>query len=272
MVNKSSEPDEFVGVLMDITDRKQAERVLQESQTELARITRIVTMGELTTSIAHEINQPLAAIGANGSASLRWLAMRPPNLKEARQATMRAIQAANRASEVIKRIRALLQKAVPQMEPLGVNEVIREAIALADSELLRGGITVKTQLVADTPPVIGDRVQLQQVMLNLILNSIDAMSMLTDRPRKLFIKSAIHPDGVLIQVQDSGKGLDPEHAGRIFEPFFTTKAKGIGMGLSMSRTIVEAHGGRLWATSGASHGATFEFILPVAESVNHRVA
>jgi len=180
----------------------------------------------------------------------------------------RAIQEANRASGVIERLRALLQKAQPQLKPLDGNEVIREVLLLAEGELLRGGVTVKTELAPDVPAVLGDRVQLQQVILNLILNAIDAMSMITDRPRELFIRSAVQPEGVLVQVQDSGKGLDPEQADRIFESFFTTKPQGIGMGLSISRSIIEAHGGRLWATSGASHGAVFQFTLPKAESVN----
>jgi PAS domain S-box-containing protein len=272
VVDRSGEPVEFVGVLMDITERKQAERALQESQAELARVNRVAVMGELTASIAHEINQPLAAAVASGSASLHWLAMQPPNLEEARAAMSRAIENANRASAVIEKIRALLQKALPQMERLRVNEVIREAILLADSELQRGGVTVKTELAADVPPVLGDRVQLQQVMLNLITNGIDSMSVITNRPRELIIKSALHPEGVLIQVQDSGEGLDPEDTGRIFEPFFTTKSKGIGMGLSIGRSIVEAHRGRLWATSGTSHGAIFDFTLPKVESVHDRVA
>jgi PAS domain S-box-containing protein len=256
----------FVSVARDITERKQAEQALQESQAALARVTRIETMGELTASIAHEINQPLAAVVTNGSASLRWLAMQPPNLKEARKAVTSAIRDANRASDVIKRIRALLQKEQPQLRPLDGNEAIREVVLLAESELLGGRVTVKTELAADVPTVLGDRVQLQQVILNLIMNGIDAMSTISDRPRELLIQSAAHPEGVLIQVQDSGTGLDLEQAGRIFEPFFTTKPQGIGMGLSISRSIVEAHGGRLWATPGSPYGAVFQLILPKADS------
>lgn len=256
----------------DITERKRAEQALQEGQAELARVIRIATMGELTASIAHEINQPLAAVVTNGSATLRWLAMQPPNLDEAREAVTRAIQEANRASEVITRIRALLQKASPQMEPVDVNEVIREVLRLVDSEVQGDGVTMKTELAADVPAVCGDRIQLQQVMLNLIMNGIDAMRMMSDRPRELLVKSVRHPEGVLIQVQDSGPGLDPDHADRIFEPFFTTKPEGIGMGLSIARSIVEAHGGRLWATPGSSHGTVFQFTLPQAERVHDRAA
>ncbi|MGA8500362.1 MAG: MHYT domain-containing protein [Candidatus Sulfotelmatobacter sp.] len=255
----------WYGSVIDIEDRKRAEEALRESRAELARVTRIATMGELTASIAHEINQPLGAVVTNGNAALRWLAGQPPNLEEAREAIDRTVREANRAGDVIGRIRALLQKTPPRMERLDVNEVIREVLNLVDNELLRGGVTVRTELAADVPAVRGDRVQLRQVLLNLILNGVDAMGTIADRPRELLIKSARHPDGVLIQVHDSGAGVDPEQAGHIFEPFFTTKPQGIGMGLSVSRSIVEAHGGRLWFTPGASNGVVFEFTVPKAD-------
>jgi PAS domain S-box-containing protein len=250
------------GMARDITERTRAQRALRESQSTLARVARVATLGELTASIAHEINQPLAAVTTNASAAMHWLAVQPPNLDEAREAVSSAIQEANRASGVIARIRALLRKAQPDLRPLNANEVVREVLLLAESELLKGGIAVKTGLAADVPAVLGDRVQLQQVMLNLILNAIDAMSTVTDRRRELAVKSSKHPDGALIQVQDSGKGLDPEHRDRIFDPFFTTKPQGIGLGLSISRSIIEAHGGRLWSDSGSPHGAVFQFTLP----------
>jgi PAS domain S-box-containing protein len=253
-----------VSVARDITERKRAERELQESQTAVARVTRIATMGELTASIAHEINQPLAAVTTNASASLHWLTAQPPNLDEARDAASRAIAEANRASRVIQRIRGLLQKDQPQLQSLDVNEVIQEVLALVRSELTRGGVTLRTKLATDVPAVIGDRVQLQQLILNLIVNASDAMSMITDRQRTLFIKSAKDPRGVLVQVQDSGQGLDPKQVPFIFDPFFTTKPEGIGMGLSISRSIVEAHSGRLWATQRSPHGAVFQFTLPQA--------
>ena len=249
----------------DITERKRAEEALQESQAALARVVRIATMGELTASIAHEINQPLAAVATNASASLHWLALQQPNLAEARQAMTNAMKEANRASRVIERIRALLKKAPPELRPLDVNEVIREVLALAHKELTVGGVAVHTELSPEVPTVIADRVQLQQVMLNLIMNAIDALLTIKDRPRTLLIKSARDAEGVLVEVQDSGRGLDAKQASRIFDSFFTTKPEGIGMGLSISRSIVEAHGGHLRAVPGSLHGAIFQFILPKAD-------
>ena len=256
----------MIGIGMDITDQKKGEQSLQEAKAELARVARIVTMGELTASIAHEINQPLAAVATNASASLHWLAVQPPNLAEARQAMTNAMKEANRASRVIERIRALLKKAPPELRPLDVNEVIREVLALAHKELTVGGVAVHTELSPEVPTVLADRVQLQQVMLNLIMNAIDAMLAIKDRPRTLLIKSARDGEGVLVEVQDSGRGLDPNQASRIFDSFFTTKPDGIGLGLSISRSIVEAHGGHLQAVPGPSHGAIFQFVLPKAGS------
>jgi two-component system, sensor histidine kinase and response regulator len=252
-------------IVRDIRERKRAEEALQQSKADVARVTRLATMGELTASIAHEINQPLGAVVTNGNAALRWLAGQPPNLEEAGSAIGRTIREANRASEVIGRIRALLQKLPPQMERLDVNAVIREVLILADNEFLKAGVIVQTELAEDVPAVFGDRIQLLQVMLNLVLNGIEAMSTITDRPRQLLIKAAKHPDGVLIQVHDSGKGVDPEQADRIFESFFTTKPQGIGMGLSVGRSMVEAQGGRLWFTPGSLHGAVFQFTVPKAD-------
>jgi len=259
-----------VAVLTSAVDRRfyaqRRQLALAESKVALDHVARIANMGELTVSIAHEINQPLTAVVTDISASLRWLAQQPPNLDEARGALTMAIREANRASDVIGRIRALLRKTPPPMLRLDVSEVVREVLALARNELLASGITVKTELPTNVHPVLGDRIQLQQLMLNLIMNGIDAMSAIDDRPRELVIKSAELPEGVLIQVQDSGKGLDRGQADRIFEPFFTTKPNGIGMGLSISRSIVEAHGGRLWATPGSPYGAVFQFTLQRAES------
>jgi PAS domain S-box-containing protein len=258
--------------IRDISERKQAEQALQEAQMGLARVTRIVTLGELSASLAHEINQPLAAVVTNGSASLRWLDANPPNLEEAREAIARTIDEANRASEVIKKTRTLLQKSSPEMLPLDVNEIIREVLVLSGAELLRSGVMVQSELAVDVPAVRGDHVQLQQVMLNLIVNAIEAMSTVIDRPRTLLIRSAKDDGGVAIQVQDSGTGLSPEEMDRIFEPFFTTKPQGIGMGLSIARSIVEAHGGRLWVTPGPAQGTIFQFTLPAQERCNERAA
>jgi PAS domain S-box-containing protein len=259
-------PARLVGTCQDITERKQAEQALQESQAALARVIRIATMGELTASIAHEINQPLAAVATNASASLRWLASQPPNLDEARQAMANAMNEANRASGVIKRLRTLLQKTPPQLQAVNVNEIIRDVLALVHRELISDGVATRTELAPDLPTVLGDRVQLQQVVLNLIMNAIEAMSTVVDRSRTLLIRSAKDGDAVVIQVQDSGTGLKPEEMDRIFEPFFTTKPQGIGMGLSIGRSIVEAHGGRLWFTLAGSHGTVFQFTLPAQKA------
>jgi PAS domain S-box-containing protein len=269
----------WYGSAIDIEDRKRAEHELKSSeehlrraQEDLARVSRVVTMGELAAAIAHEVNQPLGAVVTNAGASQRWLAGQPPNLEEAREAIDRTVREANRAGEVIVRIRALLQKAPPQMEPLDVNAIIREVLTLAGNELLRSGVAVQTDLEPDVPNVLGDRVQLQQVLLNLILNGIDAMRTITHRTRELRIKSAKHPDGALIQVHDSGEGVDPEQANHIFDPFFTTKPQGIGIGLSVGRSIVEAHGGRLWFTPGPSQGVVFQFTVPRADTSDERAA
>ncbi len=255
----------MIAVARDITERKRSEQALQESHAALARVARIATMGELTASIAHEINQPLAAMAMNASASLHWLGVQPPNLAEARQAMARTMNDANRASAVVERIRTLLKKTTPELRPLDLNEVIREVLALTHNQLVSGGVAHQTALEPDLPTVLGDRIQLQQVVLNLIMNAIDAMAANGGRPRRLVIKSASHPDGVLVKVKDSGQGLDPEQLSHIFESFYTTKPQGIGMGLSISRSIVESHGGRIWATPGPTHGAVFQLILPKAE-------
>jgi len=243
-------------------DARRLECALAEARVKLDQMTRVATVGEMAASIAHEINQPLAAVATDGSASLRWLAMTPPNLDEARRAVTRVVQQANRASEVITRIRALLTKASPDMRSVDANEIIREVLAFTRNDLQKADVTVKTQLAADASPVVGDRIQLQQAVLNLIKNAIDAISTSRNRPRELIVRSSKADGNVLIQVEDSGGGLNPEQAERIFEPFFTTKPENLGMGLSISRSIIEAHGGRLWVNSSASRGAVFQFTLP----------
>jgi two-component system sensor histidine kinase/response regulator len=245
----------------EIVDRQRAEDALQEAQAGLAHATRVLAMGELVTSIAHEVNQPLTAIVTNGNFALRQLASRTPNLQEVREAIAEIVNDGTRASEVISRIRALLKKGAPDRVELDINEVIKEVTKLVRYEATRSHVSVRLDLAADLPRVLGDRVQLQQVLINLIINSIEAVRILTDRPRELLIKSAKNADAVLIQVWDSGNGFDPEQADRIFEPFFTTKPQGIGMGLSISRSIIESDGGRLWTVPGTS-GTLFQFILP----------
>ena len=246
----------------EIADRERAQDALQEVHAELAHVTRALAMGELVGSIAHEVNQPLTGVVANGNFALRELASGTPHLEKLREAIAEIVEDGTRASAVISRIRALLQKRAPDRVELDINDVIQEVIVLLRNETARDRVQVQLDLAADLPHVLGDRVQLQQVLINLIMNGIEAVRTVTDRPRKLSIKSVKHADGVLVQVQDSGIGFDPDLVDRIFEPFFTTKAQGIGMGLSISRSIVESHGGRLWAESGPD-GALFQFILPV---------
>jgi PAS domain S-box-containing protein len=254
--------EEGVAFVLDLTERKLAEEALHKTQAELAHVTRVTTLGELTTSIAHEINQPLAAVVNNASACLRWLAGAAPNLEEARQSAALIIADGHRAGEIISRIRALANKAPPQKDWLNINETILEVIALARSQVQGNHVALQTQLSDELPLVLGDRIQLQQVILNLVINGIEAMSAVTDRSRDLQIHSRRHePDKVLVAVQDSGIGLKAESLDHLFEAFFTTKPKGMGMGLAISRSIIEAHGGRLWAVPNEGPGATFQFTL-----------
>jgi two-component system, LuxR family, sensor kinase FixL len=246
----------------DITGRKQSEESLRKAQAELARVTRAMTLGELAASIAHEVNQPIAGVVTNANACLRWLARDVPDLGEAREAVQRIVRDGNRASEVIGRIRALIGKTDTARERLDVNGAIREVVALTQGEVRRARVALRTELAGDLPPVLGDRVQLQQVLLNLITNGIDAMSAVADRPRELIIRTEPgDDDGVRIAVQDSGVGVDAESAKQIFDAFYTTKSGGMGMGLSISRSIVESHGGRLRAVPNDGPGATFQFTL-----------
>ena len=250
----------------DISERKRAEEALQETRGELAHVTRVTTLGELTASIAHEVNQPLAAVITNGNACLRWLAGQPPNLDEARQAVGRIIKDGNRASEVIGRIRALVKKAPPRKDLLNLNEIITEVITLASSELRRNRVRVTTRLSNNSLFVLGDRIQLQQVILNLIMNSIEAMSTLNEESRTLFITSGKENSSeVVVAVQDSGVGLDAVNSEQMFDAFFTTKPNGMGMGLAISRSIIESLGGRLSALPSSPHGSIFKFTLPVNE-------
>jgi PAS domain S-box-containing protein len=259
----------FSLVIVDITERKRAEEELhrreaslREAQTELAHVSRVTTVGEMAASIAHEVNQPLAGIVTNANASLRWLAGDSPNLAEAREAIRRIVRDGNRAGEVVSRMRALFKKAATAKELLDINEAIEEVVILTQSEARRNKVTLRTELAANLPPVMGDRVQLQQVIMNLILNAIEAMSTVEDRERVVVIGTQLgEGDEVRVAVRDSGIGLDPLRAERIFDAFHTTKLGGLGMGLSISRSIVENHGGRLWAVPNDGPGATFRFTL-----------
>ena len=248
----------------EIADRKAAERVLFQTQLELARAVRVMTTGELAASIAHELNQPLTGVVTNGDACLRWLAAQPANLDEARAAVGRIIRDGNRASGVLARVRALMKKGEPVKESLDINFVVEEILALTEGEAHDNEVVTRTELAAGLPPVAGDRVQLQQVVLNLIMNAIEAMSAVKDRTRILRIRTAQQsPDSVLVVVQDSGIGLDPAQLERIFDAFYTTKQGGMGIGLSVSRSIIEAHGGRIWAALNEGPGLTFRFDLPI---------
>jgi len=248
----------------EIAERESVQEGLIRAQAEIARIARITTMGELAASIAHELNQPLGSIVMSGDACLRWLAAEPPDLGEARQAVEAIIRDGTRASSVLVRTRGLLRRGERVRERLDINDVIREVIALMDGELRRNGASLRTEMPRELPPVVVDRVLLQQVILNLVMNAIEAMRAVSDRARVLCIRTQEqHSGSIVVFVEDSGVGIDPEHLGRMFEAFYTTKVQGIGMGLTISRSIIEAHGGRLWAVANDERGSTFCFTLPI---------
>src|SRR5262249_12971263 len=261
----------FIGALQDVTESKVAEEALNKARSELAPMARVTTLGALTASIAHEVNQPLGAVVNNASACLRWL--RAQNLEEARQSAARVIADGHRASEIIQRIRQLATKSPPRKDRLDVNGVVGNVEPLVRAELRRHEVALTLDLAPGLPPVIGDRVQLQQVLLNLMMNGIEAMAPVRDRPRELLIQSRPHAeDQVLVAVQDSGVGIDPNDLDQLFSAFFTTKPAGMGIGLSICRSIVDAHGGRLWATPNAGYGATFHFALPGSGSRSPQAA
>jgi len=271
---------------MDVTRRKQAEEAVSKAQTELAHVTRVAALGELTASIAHEINQPLAAVVTNANASLRWLAGNPPNLAEGREAIRRIVRDGNRAGDVISRMRALFKKAPATKERLDINEVVEEVLIFTQSEMQRNRVSLHVELANDLLPISGDRIQLQQVILNLLINAIEAMTGLNEYPRELWVSSqkvtqipgesqktmlehkalaGAEWTHVLIAVRDSGPGLDPTSLDRLFDAFYTTKPRGLGMGLAISRSIIEAHQGRLWAMANAPRGAVLQFVLPIRD-------
>jgi len=255
----------IAGTVMDVTERMRAEEALAKTRSELARVTRIATMGELTALIAHEVRQPLASIVSNGSAALRWLLHEPAEMDEATLAIERVVDEGSRAGDVIQRLRELATRGQPRIERFQVNEAVEEAISLVKSELANEQISLVRKLAPALPTVLGDRVQVAQVILNLVLNAIEAMAEVAGATRQIVIASQLHETAmVLVSVADLGRGFDPQLLGSIFDPFATTKPEGMGLGLSMSRTIVEQHGGRLWASENEPHGATLSFTLPAA--------
>ncbi len=263
IVDASGETRDYMGTTIDVTERRRGEDALRDAQAELSHAARVTTMGELAASIAHEVNQPLASIVTNAEACLGWLDREQPNLERARNAAARIVRDGQDAGEVIRSIRAMLRKTPPEGKLVDINKIIEEALSLMHGELRRHDVALETDLYGGFRHVVGDRVRLQQVIVNLVKNGIDALSEVTQRRRLLRVGSSIDADGnVLIAVEDCGSGLDQAKMSRVFEPFFTTKREGMGMGLSICRSIVEAHGGRLWASRRSPHGSIFRFTVP----------
>ena len=259
---------EFFGTVMDITECRHAEEALRDAQADLARGARLTTLGELAASLAHEINQPLTAIAINAAGGLRWLNEDRPNLDEARAALSRIERNSARARDVIRGLLALARKSGPQLTRLDLQDAIEEVLVLTRGELQRHRVVLHTDLSAGEQPVLGDRVQLQQVLLNLVMNGIQAMATVADRRRELTVSVALtDPDCVQVAVEDTGPGLDPAIAQRIFDPFFTTKSDGLGMGLSICQSIIQAHGGQIWASPRGSHGTAFHFTVSIPVEV-----
>jgi signal transduction histidine kinase len=254
---------EFMGSIMDITGQKRADESLWEAQAELAHASRVTTMGELTASLAHEVNQPIAAALTNAETCLIWLDRETPNIEEARAAARRIVQDATRAAEIISRTRRLFTKGGRARERLDINDLIREMLVLVRSEATRDAVSVRTDLAATLPPTMGDRVLLQQVMMNLLMNGLDAMRDVAGARELVIASRQGEHEHLQVSISDTGVGLPAQQADQIFKAFFTTKAHGLGMGLSISRSIVESHGGRLWATAHAPRGASFHLTLPI---------
>jgi PAS domain S-box-containing protein len=255
--------DQGVAFVVDLTERKRAEVEAREAHMELAHANRVAAIGQLSASIGHEINQPLSGIITNAETGLLWLKTEPPNVQEAVGAFSRVVRDGKRASEIVNRIRALVKKAPPRKDKLHINEAIHEVLGLTRSEAAKNGVLVQTQLGEKLPPIQGDRVQLQQVILNLVMNAVEAIGSGNAGPREILIETArTESDDILVSVRDTGPGLNRANIERMFDAFYTTKADGLGLGLSICRSIIEMHGGKLWATSGTPNGAVFQFTLP----------
>jgi C4-dicarboxylate-specific signal transduction histidine kinase len=254
--------DQGVAFVLDLTERKRAEEAFRKVQMQLAHANRVATMGQLSASITHEVNQPITAAVTYALAALRWLSAEPPNFREVEDALSLIVKEGNRAGEVVGRIRALIKKAPARKDAVAINDAILEVTALTRTEAANNSVSVRAQLAEGLPHIQGDRVQLQQVLLNLIINAIEAMRDVGEEERELLISTRNEPDGVSVEVRDSGPGFAPETLDHVFEAFYTTKPGGLGMGLSICRSIIEAHGGRLWASANLPRGASFQFALP----------
>jgi len=260
--------DEGLAFVLDLTERKQAEEEherLRQLESDLAHVNRLSIMGELAASLAHEILHPIATARNNARAGTRFLEMSPPNLAEAKEALGCVVRDVDRAKDIVGRMRDHIKKTPPRREPFDLNEAVNEVIGMVRSAIAKNGIAVNTQLMDGLVPVQGDRVQLQQVVMNLILNAVEAMGSVEAAARELLISTAQDHTGVRVAVRDSGPGIDPTYLERVFEAFYTTKSSGMGMGLSVCRSIIDAHGGRLWADANEPCGAVFQFTLPAAQ-------
>lgn len=268
VVQQCADNPEFVGAIMDVTASRRAEEQLREARIQLAHITRVTTLGELTASIAHEVNQPLNAIVISGGACLRWLGHSTPRPDEVRACVEQMVAAGQRAGEIVMRIRAFTKRARPQKTLLNLNDLINDIVSLVRHDIVCHRVSLRLELASRLPPLLGDKIELQQVIINLVMNGVQAMDGVSDSPRELLIESRRSEDDqhIIVSIRDSGAGIDAKNAARLFEPFFTTKCEGMGMGLSICRSILEAHGGRVWGFNNADRGATFQFTLPAIVS------